>query len=453
MTTQTTAPAPNKICTCCALPFTSKRADAKACSPACRKALSRASQVKKDDKRIERFRSSAIGQYLVGQCKRAGTVAILPRTLEALTELYQVHAYAMQANNYGASNEYSICHISPVTQKAWIGTLHPQNLAVAPTKLNAGFGNKSFPAAGHRILKAKISPVLRIEQDATKANTLDAIVSYLTPALVCQWVVKCKIQCTQKAKLIAWFTTHELAIDDERVPSLAGLHDMTGKQLSDLQAELTGKKTGFKVDGYIFYPYDVFRSELQRLAKHSAPLAELQSVLYSRGYGWGFVSGYQFSSDAHAAAQFNALHGGPADDLLALFPAKECQPTPEAKPERTQTPAEYNAWLRSLQTTFPELAEGYELMLEGAAPVDQTATAPEIAGVEADLSPAAVELDQPTTAPAPKVHKLQLPWEAKPKPQRSSFADELDTLPSPSGFIDDDDDDWSHLDVYLTHAA
>lgn len=440
--TTTQAAAPNKICLCCAQPFTAKRLDAKACSPACRKALSRASQIKRDDKRLTRFYSSAIGQYLVGQCKRAGTVAVLPRTLEALIELYSVHAYAIRANNFGAANDYSICHISPVTQKAHMGTLHPHNLAVAPTKLNAGFGNKSFPNAGHRILKAKLNPAHRVGKEDTKAAVLDAIVSYLTPALICQWVVKCSIQCTQKAKLIDWLTTNELAIDDDRVPSLSALHDLTGKQLSDLQAELTGKNSGFKVDGYVFYPYDVFRHELQRLAKHSAPLAELQSTLFSRGYSVGFVSGFQFSSDADAIAQFNALHGGPVDELLSLFPAPAQQhkaPTTAVAAVRAISPAAHNAWLRDLEATFPELAAEYEYQVEADQLEQLEAQAPVVEVISAPL----------VAAPATPRKPLLLPWQVGPKAKRSSFADSLDSLDAIND--DDDADDWQHLEAYL-HA-
>lgn len=440
MTKASPEAAASKRCIHCIKPFASKRSDAKTCSPACRKAAQRATQVKKDDKRLERFRSSAIGQYLAGQCKRAGTVAVLPRSLDSLTELYQIHAYAIRANNYGASQEYSICHISPVTQKAHIGSLYPQNLAVAPTKLNAGFGNKSFPGAGHRILKAKLSPAHRVEQDATKATVLDAIITFLTPALVCQWVVKCKIQCTQKAKLLTWLTTNELAIDDDRVPSLAELHDMTGKQLSDLQTLITGKKSGFAVQGYTYFPSDVFFTELRRLAKHyPATLGELLSAIqwieYERGKG--YWQGYDLPADI-LQAQFHVLHGGPVHELLLLAPARAVMQ--EYQP-RDQSPAEFNAWLRDLQVTFPELAEGYEFMSENGT--TERPASPAIA----DAQPESNVVSFPVVRGA-----FPLPWEQrKPRPTRPSFSDELDALDGPC--TEDEEDDWSHLDVYLDEAV
>lgn len=321
-----TATCQNKLCLS---QFGTNRKHTKTCSPKCRQVVSRQREDKQDKKRLRKFTTSAFAHYLADQCKRAGTLEIIPKKIGQLVELCEVYKYSLRANGYGHSRRFSICHIQPVKSATHIGTLFPQNIVVSTTADNVQFKNKSHAGFGHRILKARLSPSLRIDEKLSNGKVIKELVSYLGEAVVCELAVKCKLQSSQKQQLIDWLR----AQNDSRVPKLVELMELPPRDLVNLKALISGKK-GFSKDFSTYSTEDVFLHELQRQTAHRPDLIEVREYYLAKlqpvralefGLSLSGIIGIPrttetttLTSNLHKA-QFELLHGGsPANLFYAL---------------------------------------------------------------------------------------------------------------------------------------
>lgn len=317
------------VCSNCKESFGANRKDAKACSEKCQKALQRAKS-QPNEKKLKRFLQSPFGSFLADSAKRAKTLEVIPHTLPALIELHSIYSYALRANGFGAGRDFSICHIAPVAGKTHVGTIYPQNLVVAPTKQNAGFGNKWFRGAGHRLLKVKLNPCNAVDERAPASSTLARIVQYLGLDLVGKLITKCNLQPSKKQGLLDWFSTQF----DDRIPALEVLKDMKAPQLTALKDEITGKRS-FSMSAYVYNIDTVFQHELSRLRSHYPHLQEV-SALYTDmlpsilRVNWELTRNYDKPTGSHKGflqslqqrlldQQFLVLHGAPAEDFMSVL--------------------------------------------------------------------------------------------------------------------------------------
>lgn len=321
-----TATCQNKLCLS---QFGTNRKHTKTCSPKCRQVVSRQREDKQDKKRLRKFTTSAFAHYLADQCKRAGTLEIVPKQIGQLVELCEVYKYSLRANGYGHSRTFSICHIQPVKSASHIGTLYPQNIVVSTTADNVQFKNKSHAGFGHRILKARLSPSLRIDEKLSNGKVIKELVSYLGESVVCKLAVKCKLQSSQRQQLIDWLR----AQNDSRVPKLVDLMELPPRDLVNLKAQISGKK-GFSKDFSTYSTEDVFLHELQRLTAHRPDLIEVREYYLAKlqhvralefGLSLSGIVGIPRTTETTALtdhlhkAQFELMHGGsPADLFFAV---------------------------------------------------------------------------------------------------------------------------------------
>jgi len=157
----------------CGAPLTST--GAKTCSPKCRKALSRK---KGADLKVS-FLQSKTFEYIIKQCRRAGTV----QTLEgftaddfvALRELLALRDKAQSSSSDAGKARYpwNICHIASVRGG---GTIHPDNLFVGDERRNKS--HKEDLGVGCRI-SGDAEPRWKVSDNTVRSEVQDKITRYL----------------------------------------------------------------------------------------------------------------------------------------------------------------------------------------------------------------------------------------------------------------------------------
>lgn len=398
-------------CAACSIAYGANRKDSKTCSEKCRQSLSRSKSAKLDGKRLERFTTSAFAYFLADNALRAKTIEVIPRTLTELQALHAVYRYSLSANGMGASRDFSLCHISPVTHKSRIGSLYPQNLVVAPTSLNAGYGNRVIKGAGHSILKVNLLQCWRVEEGAIKSKVILDIVRYLGNALVSKLTTSCNLQSSQRQQLLAWFHTQ----DDERIPSSDLLADMKTPVLTKLQTEITGK-AGFNFKGYAYNADSVFCFELSRLSAYRPELLSVRQHLVLQ-----YHAPIADPQGQRAKAQFLLLHGASVEEYTALLdeitppapkPLPVVKPAPRPAVHYKAPPNAWNPW-------DDDCDDYVETDLVGGSNSQESPTAlpasPVIAGIEAaslscDLVTLLDEGQSIYQEKSPPLHAIQRAW-------------------------------------------
>lgn len=160
-------------CSACGAPLVSKRA--KTCSPKCRKALSRK---KSTGLKISFLRSKTF-EYLIKQCRRAGTVQILegfkPEDFITLRELLALRDKAQPSSSDAEKARYpwNICHRASVKSG---GTIHPDNLFVGDERRNKS--HKEHLSVGRRI-SGEIAPRWQVSDSTPRDEVQKKIIRYL----------------------------------------------------------------------------------------------------------------------------------------------------------------------------------------------------------------------------------------------------------------------------------
>lgn len=236
-----------KTCLNCNTSFIPTRSDAKYCSESCRTAYNNQrknadrkqqtketklrnaerkaeeSSRKKEDRerkrrlnRENKFNGSTLANYLVNECRRAGTTQILEGIdLEDLKLLKDLAAKRTIYNG-NDSKSYCLSHIYPVSNQKSnrIGLLHPDNLVIAPSKYNQRRGNKLPETA----TDGKSIPIsyLRKACNVDKTTPVDKIVlmikQVIGPSVFNQFIKDCssKLCLTTLNKIKAKLNKEEI---------------------------------------------------------------------------------------------------------------------------------------------------------------------------------------------------------------------------------------------------
>ncbi len=181
-------------CLQCTAELLTKRQSAKFCSDDCRTKYNNA--IKKKDReataakrqaaRSNKFDQSTFASYLIGECKRAGTVQVLEGIgLDGLKLLRDLVAKRTTYNG-GDSRQYAISHIFPAVNhnSGNIGLLHPENLVIAPSEFNQKRGNKLPKEGAGRCIPINTLKRKYIVRNSTpKSEVLDKIKAVIGAAV------------------------------------------------------------------------------------------------------------------------------------------------------------------------------------------------------------------------------------------------------------------------------
>lgn len=169
---------PRKNCPNCKGKFTPAKATAKYCSDNCRQKAGRKRQAKKQE---VGFQTTAFGSWLVGQCRRAGTVQILQGF--DIGDLYKVWSKCRKANGFNIASDdpspkFELSHIAPVQTVGAIGTLHPKNLVIAPDYYNRSRCNNWDTKSGVWLRPIDLRPSWKVYQAMTAKQVTELIIRF-----------------------------------------------------------------------------------------------------------------------------------------------------------------------------------------------------------------------------------------------------------------------------------
>lgn len=216
-----------KRCLHCKAEFTPKRSDAKFCSTGCRTAYNNGLKQRKTAanaaKRLAaksiKFDQSTFANYLIQECKRAGTVQILEGIdLETLKQLRDLAAKRSTYNG-GDSREYAISHIYPVgnSRSMNIGLLHPDNLVIAPAEFNRKRQNKlPKEGAGKYIPIKSLKRKFNVDRNSSKEEVLTKIKSVIGATVYNAFLKEyaSKLGLTSRNKIKAKLAKHNIAYSE-----------------------------------------------------------------------------------------------------------------------------------------------------------------------------------------------------------------------------------------------
>lgn len=134
-----------------------------------------------------KFNASTFANYLINECKRAGTIQILEGiTLEDLKLLRDIVAKRTIYNG-GDSKSYALSHIYPVNNPSSnrIGLLHPENLVIAPAEYNQRRRNKlpEKASAGRSIPISSLRRSCNVDKTTSSEQVLKLIKSVIGPSV------------------------------------------------------------------------------------------------------------------------------------------------------------------------------------------------------------------------------------------------------------------------------
>jgi hypothetical protein len=109
-------------------------------------------QVNRYETKRKKLLATGFGRWLLKECQRAETVQILEgHTVESLNDLFELFKRRSKASGYvdgKPTGAFELSHIWSVKgNKQKMGLLHPQNLVLAPARLNRSHGSKT-PSEG-----------------------------------------------------------------------------------------------------------------------------------------------------------------------------------------------------------------------------------------------------------------------------------------------------------------
>ncbi|MBA6145798.1 MULTISPECIES: hypothetical protein [Pseudomonas] len=178
------------ICVTCKTPYTGHREQAdkskRFCKDSCRKAKSRqAEKAAKRQSRLEvqkiRWSKSTVGKFVIEQCRRAGSVAVLwGNTTASLVELDNFNNAYQKCYGYNREERKSLFHRSHIQASAGAdgstGALHHLNLFISQDVHNQKAGNKFVSAdAGLRVPASKLIKRWEVSQGDTRQQITNKI--------------------------------------------------------------------------------------------------------------------------------------------------------------------------------------------------------------------------------------------------------------------------------------
>ncbi|WP_256676288.1 hypothetical protein [Pseudomonas sp. CM27] len=275
------------ICFTCKTPYTGRREQAdktkRFCHDSCRKAKSReAEKAAKQQSRIEeqknRWSKSPVGKFVIGQCRRAGNVAILwGNTTASLVELDNFNTSYEKCYGYNSEERKSLFHRSHIQANAGAdgstGALHYLNLFISLDAHNLSASNKFVSAdAGLRVPASKLIKKWEVSKGDTRQQITNKIHAFLGDEFT---------NYVNQPHLIRMDTVHTLAQRIynrqqkgtavkalEQRYTLAQLEQQTLKDLEIMDAIQRGKTSvsSFRPELYTRATLCVYADELERMA-------------------------------------------------------------------------------------------------------------------------------------------------------------------------------------------
>jgi len=231
-----------KKCLHCNKDYVTPRHPQKYCSKTCSVAANRAKRPKAKpthEKRKERMIDNAFFDYIVRECKRAGTVEIL--TDYDLAKGQKIFERKNKLRSWDSEKRrhiYHICHISPVKGNGTIGLLHHDNLFIGRSLHNQrnSNGENENAAIGKSIPTDGLRKEWKVNKKTPKKKVLKKIEDFLGDKLD-EFAKNHKID-TDKHLLLAR-RVHKSGKYPFTKPELEA---MDSADLRDMEAAIKGKE-------------------------------------------------------------------------------------------------------------------------------------------------------------------------------------------------------------------
>lgn len=226
-------------CLYCKSEFTPKRKDAKFC---CRHHKDKHQQLQRKELRKKTCRKtskeklrikfnkllkSSFGLWLSSAIKRAGTVEIFKDfTSQTLHELHSLKKNATKYSGYEngvPTGYYHLSHIFSVKgDSSSIGTIHPNNLVIAPKEWNYKNSTTAIAGTGQSISIQDLKPKWRVRSFDTPAEVLGKLKAYLGKEFN-KFLTNVKINKTQAEQLTDKLKKITLVPSDSKLSELREL--------------------------------------------------------------------------------------------------------------------------------------------------------------------------------------------------------------------------------------
>lgn len=262
-----------KACATCGIDIPNKSKQwsiQKHCSTRCRKiAFNRR---KSKNTRIEQRKANLIQNdeviYLIGECRRAGTVQILTgHTLKSFTK-------TMKFIKKREKGDVERCHIAPVKGTNTTGLLHYKNLFYGGVHQNRKFGKK-YHSGGRSIKNDSLVKKWNVNSRMTNNDILKKVDLFLVD-IIDRYIKENSVLKTRKAPVVERIL--ELCPEESRDYLLC----QNGKYLDDLFAKLSHRNPRYRSYG-IESKYMAYLNEITRFISYGGerkkPLKKLRRLM------------------------------------------------------------------------------------------------------------------------------------------------------------------------------
>lgn len=248
-----------KNCPACKRKFSPVRKTAKYCTDACKMNAARKRQATKQ--KID-FKSLAFGSWLIGQCRRAGTVQILQGF--ELVELYRLWVRCRRYNGFNVEvdplSRFELSHVAPVSTIGATGTLHPKNLVITPAYYNRSRCNNWDDKSGVWLRPFDMHHSWKVYPAMTAQEVADKIAKFIPEGLD-SLLSDVKLTVSFRVKMVQDLV--RAGVSTERKLK-AQPYDALLKLYESLQASnINPEKRPFSIDPAT--PFEVYLQECERL--------------------------------------------------------------------------------------------------------------------------------------------------------------------------------------------
>jgi hypothetical protein len=275
-----------KTCTVCKKRFQARMSTIMTCSDTCkdirRSGKQRKAQTPQKTRAPRKPKAAPISnvfiQLLIRHIRYAGTVQILEGAdKEALLELLAMSRMQNRINTSYASDQFHFSHIYPVKGQAGIGKLTPDNVVLAPAKLNQSHGTTHYGHGSYIAPEARNLRLL-VNSHHTDAEIIQLLTSMVGEDVFQSFLRAAQLQPSQRQKYL-----------DTLLPLLSrsnSAHDDYFKVLDNNPSTFQIRSILEAVQGDTVYSahteylgeQDVLLSELERVSSAYRP--DLQGVCH-----------------------------------------------------------------------------------------------------------------------------------------------------------------------------
>lgn len=189
-----------KVCKHCDSHFETKHKSQQYCSAKCKNDAKcaryykskKTTQVKRYETKRKKLIATGFGRWLLKECQRAETVQILEgHTVESLNDLFELFKRRSKASGYvdgTPTGAFELSHIWSVKGNMHkMGLLHPQNLVLAPARLNRLHGSKTPSEGFEGIGRYLLASALLSRYSVSKENSLAEVERQVFRLLGATW--------------------------------------------------------------------------------------------------------------------------------------------------------------------------------------------------------------------------------------------------------------------------